>query len=190
MQSRLPDINTAFVKYRNIVTTHLEMQDYTACFGALYALNGLLPDEYRVKISTTEYNKLTRHDIFVKCNSCQVETDYSKIKVFDLIIPLIETVISGNQHEKVWLCSSCKHKNKLLKTEMRQTVLQEPYYLHVVPSPGKRRDGLNDRSSYHRKIAVWVWTMIDELEERMSMYREDNWQKDERLELDQSTGDD
>ena len=89
MQSRLPDINTAFVKYRNIVTTHLEMNDYTACFGALYALNGLLPDEYRVKISTTEYNKLTKQDIFIKCGNCNLETEYNKIKVFDLIMPLI-----------------------------------------------------------------------------------------------------
>jgi len=68
---------------------------------------------------------------------------------------------------------------------MKQKILSEPYFLRIVPKPPQRKDGLMDRSTYHSKIAVWIWTFLDELEERMAQFRDDNWSKgDESESLD------
>ena len=163
--------------YRRETISSLKSRNYDFTFGALYALNGLLPDKYRITISTIEYNKLTKQDIFVKCNNCKEETDFKAVQVFLLLMPLLESAISGNQQEKVWICPGCKHENKLLQTEMSQRVLKEPYFLKVVPKPPLRKDGLNDRSSYHRKVTQWALTFLDELETQMAQFRDDNWQK-------------
>ena len=191
MQSRLTDVNSAAMKYRNVVIASLASKNYDNCFGALYALNGLLPKEYRVQISTIEYNKLTKQDIFIKCNKCNVELDFKSVQVFPLLMPLINSALSGNEYEKVWFCPACKHENKLLKTEMSQRVLKEPYFLKVVPKPPTRRDGLNDRSSYHRKVSQWVWGLDIELETQFAQLRDDNWKKpgssyDEEFNIDTS----
>ena len=176
-QSRLPDVNTAFIKYRNIATSSLSSRNYDSLFGALYAINGMLPKEYRVKISTIEYNKLTKQDLFVTCNKCQTEIDFKAVQVFRLLMPLVETAITQVSTMKVWVCTACNYENKLLKTKMSQKTLQEPYFLKVVPKPPLRKDGLSDRSSYHRKVSQWAWGLLDELETQMAQFRDDNWKK-------------
>lgn len=180
-QSRLPDINTAFIMYRREVLQSLNQKNYDNCFGALYALNGLLPAEYRVKVSSIEYSRLTTQDIVAKCNKCDKEIDYKSLKVMAILAPLIVGVVSGQQYHKIWVCPECKFENKLTKTAMIQKTLQEPYFLRVVPKPPQRKDGLFDRSSYHRKVIQWVWNMLDELEERMAQFRDDNWTKSDNL---------
>ena len=163
--------------YRREAISSLKSRNYDFTFGALYALNGLLPDKYRITISSIEYNKLTKQDIFVKCNNCNVESDFKAVQVFPLLMLTVESTISGNEYEKVWFCPACKHENKLLKTEMSQRILKEPYFLQVVPKPPRRKDGLNDRSSYHRKVTQWALTFLDELETQMAQFRDDNWTK-------------
>lgn len=60
---------------------------------------------------------------------------------------------------------------------MIQKILGEPYFLKVVPKPPERKDGLMDRATYHNKISVWFWTFIDEIEERLGQFRDDNWSR-------------
>ena len=62
-QARLPDINTAFIKYRNEVIAAIKRKDYDNMHGSLNGINGLLPTEYQVIISNTKYEELTRTDI-------------------------------------------------------------------------------------------------------------------------------
>lgn len=184
-QARLPDINTAYITYRREVISSLKSRNYSACFGSLYALNGLLPVEYRVKISSIDYEEKTRQDIFVICKFCKIELDFKTIKVFDLLLPLVNSVLSANTHERIWVCTACNKNNRLEQTDMKQKILSEPYFLRIVPKPPQRKDGLMDRSTYHSKIAVWIWTFLDELEERMAQFRDDNWSKgDESESLD------
>lgn len=189
-QSRLPDINTAFIMYRREVLQSLNQQNYDNCFGALYALNGLLPEQYRVKISSIEYNKLTQQDIVAKCGKCEKETDFKSVQIQTILAPLVVGVVTGEQYYKVWVCPECKFENKLTKTIMIQKTLQEPYFLRVVPKPPQRKDGLYDRSSYHRKVVQWVWNMLDELEERMAQFRDDNWNRTDDLYKDGFESDD
>ncbi len=181
MQSRLPDVNTAFIKHRNGVIEGLGSRNYDKVFGSLYSWNALLPrntnedgtPKYRVTISNTLYNKLTEHKSEAICGHCEHETDFKKIRVFELIAPLIEGVITGNKKDKVWVCSKCKNDNKLSETIISETKLKEPYFLGVVPAPPTRRNGLSDRFHYDRRIKQWAWNFISELEEKSTQFRED-----------------
>ena len=50
-QARLPDINTAFIRYRSEVLVGMKKGDWDSMHGSLNGINGLLPQEYQVKIS-------------------------------------------------------------------------------------------------------------------------------------------
>ena len=176
-QSRLPDINTAFITYRRQVLSGLSTGKYSLTFGGLYALNALLPEKYRVTISSLEYEKMTRVDIFVKCTKCKKDVDYKTIQLYDLLTTPLDELITGTEKEKVWDCPDCGYTNKLSETDMTRTTLKEPYYLRVVPKPPMRKDGIMDRTKYHQMVEQWALTFLTELEERMAQFRDDNWQK-------------
>jgi hypothetical protein len=177
LQAYLPDINTAYISYRGEAIRSIKSEHYDSAFGALYSLNALLPEEYKVKISSIEYEEATKQDLKTICNNCKEKIDYKQIKVFDLLLPLLNNMITGKTYERVWLCPLCKNSNKLEKTEFIQEVLQEPCLLKCVPKPPERKDGLLDRNSYDRKVTRWLWNMLSELEGRMSAFREANWNK-------------
>lgn len=188
-QSRLPDINTAFITYRRQVLSGLNSLNYDLTFGALYALNGLLPEKYRVTISTLEYEQKTRKDVFAICNGCKAQIDYKTIQVYTLLLKPIEQFIEQVEDEKAWDCNKCGYTNRLQQTEMIQTTLKEPYFLKVVPKPPMRKDGVMDRTKYHQKVKEWALTFLTELEERMAQFRDDNWQKGSESDIIQIEGD-
>lgn len=143
----------------------------------MYAINGLLPEEYRVIISSLEYNELTRKDVFAVCLECEKECDFKTLEIVNLILNQLDQLIVGSSSAKCWVCPKCKYTNELVKTSLVQKVLKEPYFLKVVPKPPLRREGMNDRTSYHNKVSRWIWTMLAELESRLAQFRDDNWQK-------------
>ena len=182
MQSRLPDVNTAFIKHRNNAIQALDSQKWDKVFGSLYSWNALLPrnlleDEvtpkYRVVISDIDYEKATKIVTKMICNHCEEMIDYEKVRVFDLLNPMIVQTLSGQKTSKVWVCSACKKDNKLLETNIAEKTIKEPAFLGVVPKPPRRKDGLHDRGSYTRKVTQWAWTFISELEEKSTQFRED-----------------
>ena len=70
-QARLPDINTAFIRYRSEVLVGMKKGDWDSMHGSLNGINGLLPQEYQVKISDAKYYELVKEDIEYECNSCK-----------------------------------------------------------------------------------------------------------------------
>ena len=129
--------------------------------------------KYRIRISDIEYNKLTAVNTEAQCNQCEAFTDYSKIRIFDMLVPLVVEILSGSATSKVWICPKCKDENIITDTDILENHLQEPYYLGVVPKPPQRKEGLQDRGSYDRKVTNWAWNVIAELEERSTQFRED-----------------
>ena len=129
--------------------------------------------KYRIRISDIEYEKLTAVNTEAQCNKCKAFTDYTKISVFDLIVPLVVEILSGSGTSKVWICPQCKEENVITNTDILENHLQEPYYLGVVPKPPQRKEGLSDRGAYDRKVTAWAWNVIAELEERSTQFRED-----------------
>lgn len=181
MQSRLPDVNTAFIKHRNGAIEGIASQNWDKVFGSLYSWNSLLPRykdddgnlKYRVVVSDIEYQKLTQVKSEAQCIHCETWVDYNKIKVFDMIVPMIEGIITNTKSTKVWICQKCKKDCKITETIIAETKLKEPYFLGVVPTPPRRKDGLQDRSAYDRKATQWAWNFVNELEEKSSQFRED-----------------
>lgn len=181
MQSRLPDVNTAFIKCRNGAIDGIAVRNWDKVFGSLYSWNALLPrnkDEdgilkYRIRISDIEYEKATAVNSEAQCNKCNTCTDYAKIRIFDLVVPLVLEILSGDKTRKVWICPSCKDENLIEETDILENHLQEPYYLGIVPKPPMRKEGLQDRGSYDRKVTAWAWNFIAELEEKSTQFRED-----------------
>ncbi len=129
--------------------------------------------KYRIRISDIEYDKLTAVNTEAQCNHCEACTDYTKIHVFDMIVPLVVEILSGNNTSKVWICPKCKLENIITDTDILENHLQEPYYLGVVPKPPTRKEGLQDRGAYDRKVTAWAWNLIAELEEKSTQFRED-----------------
>lgn len=190
MQARLPDINTAFIVYRREAISSWKSRTYDSCFGSLNTLNGLLPKKYRVVISTKEYDNKTKQDLIACCTKCDAEIDFRSVQVFELIAPFTQSVINGNVKEKVWNCTECKKINHLDDTKIIQKVLQEPYFLQVVPKPPIRREGMMDRTRYHIKFSIWFWTVLGEIEQQMAQFRDDNWHKEGELyDIDTDIGD-
>ena len=180
-QARLPDINTAFIRFRNEALFALKQFDYSACFGSLYTFNGMLPELYRVSISTIEYEKLVVRDVFCYCTHCNVEHNFKSVQVLAVLVPLIVSTISGDDHQKIWVCTACKKENLLAQTKMSRDSPKEPYYLKVVPKPPERKDGLMDRAKYHIKVVQWAWTFINELEAQAALFRGDYKNEDDEF---------
>jgi len=169
------------VKRRNGVEEGLASKNWDKVFGNLFAWNALLPRmrteegilKYRIRMSDIEYTKLTTIVSEAQCNKCEACTDYNKIKIFDLLVPLVEGILSGNLTSKIWICPKCDNENKIIETDIIESQLQQPYYLGVVPFAPQRKEGLQDRHQYARKVTAWAWNFIAELEEKSTQFRED-----------------
>lgn len=156
--------------------------DYDKIFGSLNSWNALLPDDlledkktykYRILVSDLEYEKLTKVSNEVLCNFCEKYTDYNSVQIIEIFNPLMESVLTGERKSKVWECPKCHKDNKLKNTTIVEDAIQEPYFLGVVPRYPRRKDGLQDRHEYERKVKQWAWNFIAELEEKSTAVRKD-----------------
>jgi len=178
MQAELPDKNTAFIVYRRESISSWKSGKYDACVGALYSLMGLLPSDYRPTISTEEFDILTSQNLMAVCSECSTENNFAQVKTFNMTLPFLANVISGQQTEKVWSCISCGRDNRLSTTKLIQKVLKEPYFLKVIPSPPGRKDGMLGRTQFTIKFSSWFWLALSSIEAQMGRYREEYQPKD------------
>ena len=190
-QSRLPDINSAFIRYRSEAIHALQTKNWSAMHGALNGINSLLPVEYQVVISTQDHEQLAKTEITYACGSCSEAIDKSDVQVFELMPDSMQSLLHGRTFNKVWNCIKCNSTNMLNTTAISQTMLQNPTYLGIVPDPPERKNGLMDRMKFNIEIERWGWLLLNEEEFKMAKFRDDNWNKgDEELgEIDNSLDD-
>ena len=155
------------------ILMNLKSKNYTMCFGSLYTLNGLLPEKYQVKVSNIEFKKLTDTALTAECEYCHEASDYNTLKIEKVLLPLITRTLKGVDYEKGWNCKKCKKYNKLETTKIKQNVLQEPYFLQVVPKAPERHDGIMDRSTFDIKIRQWILLFLSEISHQMGKYRQE-----------------
>jgi hypothetical protein len=86
---------------------------------------------------------------------------------------MLISVISDEPVMEYWTCETCGLDNSLSCTEVSRQVLDEPTFLHMVPAPPQRQEGLMDRTSFHIAYSRWAETFLIELEERMGKFRTD-----------------
>ena len=190
-QSRLPDINSAFIRYRSEAIHALQTKNWSAMHGALNGINSLLPVDYQVVISTQDHEQLAKTEITYACGSCSESIDKSNVQVFELMPDSMQSLLHGRTFNKVWNCIKCHSTNMLNTTAISQTMLQNPTYLGIVPDPPERKNGLMDRMKFNIEIERWGWLLLNEEEFKMAKFRDDNWNKgDEEMgDIDNSLDD-
>lgn len=171
MQAKLPDINAAWVKERTYFFTCRDMHNWSGMTLALYAMNALLPDEYRIKINTREYNKHTEAKIGYICNYCKKEIPESQIQIKKAICPLIVSYVSSSQTKTYWECPDCNKENLVSATKLIKETIAKPSYLKVIAEPPERKRGIQDRKSFITEITLWSGIFFQELEHQLGLYR-------------------
>ena len=147
----------------------------------MYAFNGLLPEKYRIKVSTIAYDDKTNLDITAICIHCKEDADFKKLQIVSLILTSMQRLITDQSIEQIWVCTHCHNDNKLTETMLTQNILQEPYYLKVVPKSPNRKEGMIDRTKYHIKFSVWFWSFLTELESQAAQFRDDTWERGDTM---------
>ena len=191
MQSKLPDINAAIVKYRSDVIICRAAKDYSAAISDLKNINALLPDEYQIEINSLKYNALIHTNLSALCNHCETvytskdqegamvadkrstEIDKNRVIIQNKLLSLNSQMLSSLQFIRIWVCPECQKENRIEQTKWIQNTLQYPSYLKVIPNPPIRRDGLNSWRSYQNLIKSWISLFQEELERQIGLYRKD-----------------
>ena len=190
----LPDISSSFGFWRTFAVNKISQKDYNGASAGLYNLNGCLTEEYVITISTPEYDKAVQDQSYYQCDYCTMdfeqiinkgrddetrekikiptEIPYNDVKIFELISPLIDSIISGNQIQKVWVCPKCKKEN-VMNGEWNIITLrkEKPYYLKIVPDCPVRLSGLASRFGWEQKFAKWFYNFLEEVQVSMKQYR-------------------
>lgn len=184
MQSRLIDVNTAFITYRREVLNNLKSQNYPMVFGSLFAMNALLPLKYRVHISTVDFEKVVKdkEKLMAICKHCEALTEEHELRPVQVLLSFSVSSITGQQTQKIWTCKDCLKMNELAETHFVQNKLENPSFMKVVPDAPQRHEGLMPRNVWHTMVVAWSLQFLAEIEEQVAEFRDDNWQKSELYE--------
>lgn len=142
---------------------------------------GLLPQDYRPTISTQGFEELTNQNLFAVCKECDVRNNFASVKVRQVTLPFLSSIVCGKTTEEAWICLECKKTNRLNSTKFIQEVLKEPYFLKVLPKPPGRKDGMLGRTQFKIKFSTWFWLALSSIEAQMGRYREEYQPKDSEM---------
>ena len=66
---------------------------------SLMAINAILPEDYRVEVNTSKYNRAISDSVTIKCLACDVEQSYDGVHTFELYLPADQQIITQkNMH--------------------------------------------------------------------------------------------
>ena len=169
--------------------TAIKNRDYNSLFGALFDINAMLPKDkernYQIEISDKKYNELIKQDTIYQCSKCSTETPKNQVTLKQIENSSFIRTLTNKNKEIIWDCPKCHESNILHQTKIIQTVLKEPFFLQVIPSPPTRKDGILDRREYDKRVKRWAMLFMNELSYQMSRYRIEYVAKDsEKLEED------
>ena len=177
----LPDLNSGYVTYRKYILSALASSNYDLATGYLYDLNAILPDDYKVEISTIKYNKKRKDEVTQAfCKHCKEPCLHKDIKIRNILLSSFGSLVSKRKYEDVWECPKCHKDNLVIETDFEQLTLPKPHYLQVVPNPPEKKNGLVEALEYEKKMKVWIQMFQIELEHSMSKYRLEYVPKDQR----------
>ena len=170
MQSKLPDINSAIVTHRNAILRAYDKKDFEKIIISYRAINGLLPDDYKLEISTEKYKTEVKTKILLECRECNESTSFNDIKFMELELPKEEQVLFGKQSDTIWFCPSCKARNLKKYTATSKMEASDPTYYQIIPNPPVRKSIL-DRPYFDLACSNWLFIAIPELETQIQLYR-------------------
>lgn len=179
MESRLIDINSRAGRYHYELLKDLKAGQFNNLIGELKATNALLPEEFRIKISTSEYNSKVQTKLIIKCPDCNTETPRESIKPYNKIQSTLDAILTKKNTIKVWKCPECFKVNPLSSKDMIQETLPQPCFFRVIPDPPKRENNLTDRQAFESNFKSWAWLFVHELEKSIADYREKYLQRNQ-----------
>ena len=190
----LPDISSSFGFWRTFAVNKISQKDYNGASAGLYNLNGCLTEEYVITISTRGYEKAVKEQSYFQCDHCTMQIEeitnkgeddevrekvkipseipYNEVKIFELICPLIEGIITGNKIIKIWICPKCKKENVMNgEWNIITPTKEKPYYLKIVPECPIKLSGLSTRLGWDNKFSKWFYNFLEEIQVSMKNYR-------------------
>lgn len=189
----LPNIAQNFGYYKNLAINSLQRKDYDGARSALMNLNTSLGNDYLVNISTEQYEQAIKTQLMYQCSNCfQTEKkiinegeddEYTKeiqvpseipdkdVEVFDMILPLIASVVQNAKTQRVWFCPKCNYENHMATTVKLLSERQKPYYLKIVPDSPVSKRGL-DRD-FPFKFGQWFYNFLEEITAQEVLYRKE-----------------
>ena len=187
-QAKLPDINNAWVRYRNYGLESIDSQNYSGAVAAIFEIISLFPEKYRVEINTAKYEELERDKITYICSECKDESNLVNINIYNLTLGLTLSFISGVNSTKVWDCVKCGSRNMLQNTQIIRSQEKKPHYHKVIPEPPNRKQGIMDRNTYDNKMRVWFFKSLEETDHQLGLYRDEYKPIDEDEDLETLEG--
>ena len=167
----LPDISSRFSFWTEYAVNHLDEKDWKGAIGGLNNVNSALGEEYIVEVNSQKFYKSIEDRTTYKCTNCEKENTYSTVKVFDLICPMFEGIITGEKSNKVWICSFCKKDCKLKDTIITVEETVQPFFRKVVPAPPVQKIGLQNRFNFEHEFNAWFYNFMEELQHQLARYR-------------------
>ena len=149
---------------------------------SLMAINAILPEDYRVEVNTSKYNRAISDSVTIKCLACDVEQSYDGVHTFELYLPADQQIITQKKYAPAWRCGSCSKVTlwSVTKTIVKQ--FEKPFYVKVIPAaPGQT--GMISRIGYQEKVKRWFSIALEEVEHQIGLYRADYQSQQEDVDL-------
>lgn len=112
-------------------------------------------------------------DEYTKQIEVQTETSLSKIKLFDLPVLMVESLMLNTKSIKAWVCPSCNKINELHKTKKIEAERVRPFYAKVIPEPPIKQIGLQNRFNFEHDFTKWFWNFLEEINWGEVAYRKE-----------------
>lgn len=187
MQAKLPDINGAIVTYRKAILNAYDDRDFTKAAIVFDDIISLLPEEYSVEINTKKYKELNEGKYHIVCTECTMDiqtTEDGKIKItkessefvrkeiepFEILLPDMDRLITGQKTVMVWQCPNCSVIKSINESPTKLIKYHEQSYFKVIPEPPSRK-GLHDRPGSLIKNQEWYSVCSREIEHQIGLYR-------------------
>ncbi len=167
----LPDISSRFSFWTEYAVNHLDKKEWSKAIAGLNNVNSALGDDYIVEINSQKFYKQIADRTTYQCTNCKENNTYSSVKVFDLICPMLEGIVTGEKSNKVWICQKCKKDCKLKDTIITVEETVQPYFRQVVPAPPVQKIGLQNRFTFEHEFNVWFNNFMEELQHQLARYR-------------------
>ena len=190
MQAKLPDVNAAIVRYRSESLQAIKQPDYDLAVISIAGINADLPEDYKVRVSTSRYNEMMKDRKSIACNFCvspevimedgkpvitgndiSTECILSDVKQFDRELGWQEQILIDRKTERVWICTKCGNSNIMDAGKIKIRRYEEPYYFGVMPSPPVQQRGVRGRNTFDAEFKKWFAIAVSEIESKIGLYR-------------------
>ena len=165
IQAKLPDVNSAITYYRSTAITNLERKNYPICVTAIRCMNALLPSEYRVRISTEQYEQAELPTIILICTKCKTEIELSKANRFK------QPSSFSPELTWFWKCSMCKEVMELEAADKIKKIKKNPTFHKIAPDPPPIIPQFGEKGKQIVEFLAWFNVIMPELENQVSLYR-------------------